>query len=69
MHIHAIFINIFYIILFIHYRMDNPCWFLDYEVDANCLDENSCTALVSIFHIHLLGFPLLKNPAIGSIEL
>lgn len=49
--------------------MDNPCWFLDYEVDANCLDENSCTALVSIFHIHLLGFPLLKNPAIWYIEL
>lgn len=30
----------------LQWRMDNPCWFLDYEVDANCLDENSCTALM-----------------------
>lgn len=36
-------------ILFV-YRTDNPCWFLDYEVDANCLDEHCCTALVSHCH-------------------
>ncbi|XP_062592627.1 calmodulin-binding transcription activator 1-like [Saccostrea cucullata] len=30
----------------LQWRTNNPCWFLDYEVDANCLDENSCTALM-----------------------
>lgn len=58
------FFSIFYIILFMHYRMDNPCWFLDYEVDANCLDENSCTALVSFFsHPFVKVSFLLKNSA------
>lgn len=36
--------------------MDNLCWFLDYEVDVNCLDENFCIVLVSFFYICLLGF-------------
>ncbi|XP_048728854.1 calmodulin-binding transcription activator 1-like isoform X3 [Ostrea edulis] len=30
----------------LQWRTDNPCWFLDYEVDANCLDEHCCTALM-----------------------
>lgn len=48
--------------------MDNLCWFLDYEVDVNCLDENFCIVLVSIFYIYLLGFFVLKNLVIGFIE-
>lgn len=68
MYIYVIFINFFYIIFFIYYRMDNLCWFLDYEVDVNCLDENFCIVLVSIFYIYLLGFFVLKNLVIGFIE-
>ncbi|XP_021372899.1 calmodulin-binding transcription activator 2-like isoform X2 [Mizuhopecten yessoensis] len=30
----------------VHWRSDNPCWVLEYEVDARCQDDNACTPLM-----------------------
>ncbi|XP_069113218.1 calmodulin-binding transcription activator 2-like isoform X3 [Argopecten irradians] len=30
----------------VQWRSDNPCWVLEYEVDARCQDDNACTPLM-----------------------